>query len=123
MSARPYPQPRTDSKEDRRGFRSVSNRSHPLIGKRVVSRAPGSGVHIGTLVDANKDLGHCLENTQRIWSWEGALDTSTIAARGVSAARISPIVPGISVVSDGRELYPISENAEREIAKLEVWSR
>lgn len=94
--------------------------AHPLIGLRVVSRAPGSGVHIGTLVGT--DHGHELKDAQRIWSWEGALDTAMLAATGPSSARVSPVVTGISVISDGRELYPMSEVSEANFIKIGVWN-
>ncbi len=94
---------------------------HPLIGKRVICRAPESGVFLGRLV-ANDEHGVTLKGAQRIWSWQGALDTATLAAVGPSSAVVSPKVPGLSVIPDGRECFAMSKASRAVFRNIGVWS-
>lgn len=95
---------------------------HPLINLRVLIRAPGSGVFVGTLVGVSEH-GASVQDIQRIWRWSGALDTCHLAAEGPTEAQISPIVPGLSVISDAREYYALSARAEHQIERIGVWSK
>jgi hypothetical protein len=94
---------------------------HPLIAKRVIMRSSASGVHIGTLKSWSS-FGAELTDCQRIWSWQGALDTVTIASIGISSGRISPPT-SCGVVSDARECYALSPDAEESLAAIGVWRR
>lgn len=98
---------------------------HPLIGQRVVVRAPGSGVFIGTL-DREKVLGNglariVLRDAQRVWKWSaGALETCHLAAQGPTEATISAVAPS-AIIHDAREIFEISEDADRKIRAMAVW--
>lgn len=94
--------------------------AHPFIGKKVVVRAPGSGVFIGTLVKHSTKRGAVLEKAQRIWSWQGALETLHLAAEGPRLAKISPVVESV-VIPDAREIIQMSDTAEARFSVLEVY--
>jgi len=99
---------------------------HPLIGKRVVVRAPGSGVFFGTLAGyrshKQKDGGIAiLTDVQRIWRWDsGALDTFAIASNGITGGKISPVV-STATIDDAREIMELSQTAEQALSKVGVW--
>lgn len=48
----------------------------------VLVRAGGAGVHYGNLIKQKGPEVH-LRNARRIWSWNGALSLSEIAAKGL----------------------------------------
>lgn len=48
----------------------------------VLVRAGGAGVHYGTLISRQGGEVH-LKNARRIWSWNGAMSLSEIAAKGL----------------------------------------
>lgn len=62
----------------------------------VVVRSSQSGVWIGTAVEMEGDSVR-LTDAFRIWSWEGALDTTAIAANGVTGAKIGAMAPTVMV--------------------------
>ena len=53
----------------------------------VVVRSSQSGVWIGTATEMEGSTVR-LVDAFRIWSWEGALDTTAIAANGVTGAKL-----------------------------------
>lgn len=62
------------------------------IGDRVLIRAKGAGVHYGTLIAREGSDVH-LQNARRIWSWNGALSLSEIAAKGLDISKSKLSVP------------------------------
>lgn len=62
----------------------------------VVVRSSQSGVWIGTAVELDGDAVR-LTDAFRIWSWEGALDTTAIAANGVTGATVGALAPTVVV--------------------------
>lgn len=99
--------------------------ANPLKGKRVVVRAPGSGVFIGTVYRMGRPntsglRSVTLTDAQRIWSWTGALDTATMAASGVREAKLSPVV-SIAMVPDVREIFSMSDSADEKFKSIGVW--
>lgn len=50
-------------------------------GTRVLIRTYSAGVHFGTLIERNGQEVH-LKEARRLWSWQGALSLSEIAAKG-----------------------------------------
>lgn len=95
--------------------------THPLAGKKIVLRAPESGVFVGEFICQDED-GTQMKNTQRVWSWEGALDTAGLAAEGPKDARLSPVVPGTTVIPDGREKFEMSDQAISKFEDIGPWS-
>jgi hypothetical protein len=62
-----------------------------------------------------------LSDAQRIWRWDsGALDTLSIAASGITAGRLSPVV-SLVVISDAREIIELSPAADRALADVGAW--
>lgn len=104
--------------------RLFHNRSiKKMIGKKVLIRSYGSGVHFGTLVSeqftqAGKVV--VLENSRRIHRWEGACSCSQIATDGISGDRVSVVVPLIEVVNV-IETIPLSEKAIINLENQPVW--
>lgn len=93
------------------------------IGKKVLIRSYGSGVHFGTLVseqftEAGKVV--ILENSRRIHRWTGACSCSQIATDGISGDRVSVVVPLIEVVNV-IETIPLSEKAIDNLENQPVW--
>jgi hypothetical protein len=62
----------------------------------VVVRSSASGVWIGEAAELDGDTIR-LKDAYRIWSWEGALDTTVIAASGVTAAKIGALASDVIV--------------------------
>ena len=94
-----------------------------MVGKKVLIRSYGSGVHFGTLVseqftEAGKVV--ILENSRRIHRWTGACSCSQIATDGISGDRVSVVVPLIEVVNV-IETIPLSEKAIINLENQPVW--
>ena len=67
---------------------SADSSIHPFIGKDVIIRSYASGVHFGKLTYySGKEA--ILENSRRIWSWEGAFTLSAVSQEGVKTAKMS----------------------------------
>lgn len=62
----------------------------------VVVRSNMSGVWIGTATEMEGSTVR-LANAFRIWSWEGALDTTALAAHGVTTAKVGALAPEVVV--------------------------
>jgi hypothetical protein len=95
--------------------------AHPLAGKAVLVRAPGSGVFIGTLVRVSKRYGTTLKDAQRVWAWTGALDTLALASAGPRTAKMSPVV-GTLLIPDGRETCDLSDAGAVAFRECGVWN-
>ena len=96
---------------------------HPYIGKHVVVRTWGAGVHFGIL----KEFSYInriafLEYSRRIWKWEGAFTLSEVAVNGISKkSKLSIESPEI-MVSQVEELIPISAKAIKILDDIEPWN-
>ena len=59
-----------------------SSSNHPMLGKRCLIRTYSAGVHIGdvTWVNPSNSMELKLENSLRLWKWEGGgLSLSSVA--------------------------------------------
>lgn len=63
-----------------------------------------------------------LSSAQRIWSWEGALDTLTIGAIGITGGKLSPAVDSVLIL-DAREIVRASDTAIASIGAVLPWRR
>ena len=94
-----------------------------FTGQKCLIRSYGSGVHVGTVKDAEQNgerFAVILENARRIHYWEGACSCSQIAIDGISSGHVSVQVPEIGI-SDGIECIPLSENAVLNLENQPVW--
>lgn len=85
----------------------------PDVGKYVLVRAYGAGVHVGVLSARNgKEVR--LTDTRRIWRWFGANTISEISLRGLdtSKSRLSESVAS-NTLTDVIEVIPCTPEAEK----------
>lgn len=95
----------------------------PLIGKKVLIRSYSSGIHFGTLEQAQPlqdRLITKLLNSRRIHYWNGACSCSQIAEDGITSGRVAITLPTL-VVADVIEIIPLSERATSNLESQEVW--
>ena len=60
-----------------------------IIGKYCVFRTTYSGVHVGILKKLSlKEESALVENSRRIWYWEGAFTLSEISRKGFTGGKI-----------------------------------
>lgn len=69
-----------------------------IPGKRILVRTQSAGVHYGTLISKNGQET-ILSNARRLWSWNGAMSLSEIAAKGldIKNSKISEVVEEIEL--------------------------
>ena len=98
--------------------------TNAVTGKYCVIRGKEFGVFAGTV--KNVDAGCVLvENTRRLWYWDGAASISQIAAEGVTApknCKFSVAVDSI-VLRGWIEIIPTTEAARKIIEEVPVWKR
>jgi hypothetical protein len=95
------------------------NSSHPMIGKHCVIRTYSAGIHIGTVkaVDGTEVL---LENSFRLWYWEGAFTLTKVAKSGVSSkSRRSEEINEI-YLTQAIEFIPTTSEARKSYENLEI---
>jgi len=91
-----------------------------MIGKQVVVRTSGAGVHCGTLASRDGDQV-ILTNDVRIWRWRGANTLHEVALHGVDSAatsaytRVSEAVPEIALTGV-HEIIPMTDGAWSSVA-------
>lgn len=86
-------------------------------GLKVLVRTENAGVHFGTLVTRNGSEV-LLENSIRIWYWEGAFTLSAVSQNGISKkSKLSIPVPQIEVLG-AIEIIPCSEKAIESIESI-----
>lgn len=86
-----------------------------FIGKYVIVRTTGAGIHAGVLSErASKNV--VLTNSRRIWYWKGAFTLSAIAIKGLdgSRSRLGAALDEI-FISDVWEIIPCSKQAQDSI--------
>ena len=97
-----------------------------LIGKKVIIRANHTGVFFGTLREKKETLAGVevvLENSRRLWYWDGAASLSQLATEGTArpnTCKFTVIVP-LHNVMDVIEIIPCSEKAIESIEAVTVW--
>ena len=97
-----------------------------MIGKKVIIRANRAGVFFGTLKDkvctpAGVEVE--LENSRRLWYWDGAASLSQLATEGTKkpgSCKFTVVVPQHNVL-DVIEIIPCSEEAVESIEAVKVW--
>ena len=95
---------------------NVSQKPHPMIGKRVLVRTYSAGVHIGDVAEIN-GCEVLLKNALRLWSWDGGgLSLSAIAMNGIKKGRLNKT--GEVYLTNAIELIPTTSEAEITYAKF-----
>lgn len=88
--------------------------SHPMMDKDVIIRTYSSGVHIGKLVSIDYTVAGTevlLENSRRLWKWNGAFTLSEVSQKGVSGdTKISTNIP-LHCVQNVIEIIPTTKQA------------
>lgn len=97
--------------------------NHPfldqLIGRHVIARGGGAGVHAGVLKSASPDGGSViLTNARRLWQWKtkAGAALSGVAVHGIVAedSIVDTMVPVIAIMGVV-ELIPTTEAARESI--------
>ena len=90
-----------------------------MIGKPVIVRTYSAGVHFGTLASRDgKEV--VLNDSRRIWYWEGAFTLSAVAQNGVKkTSKLSVPVPEI-LLTEAIEIIPCSEAATENLRSLKA---
>ena len=97
-----------------------------LIGKKVIIRANRAGVFFGTLKEKHETTAGVevvLENSRRLWYWDGAASLSQLATEGTkkpSSCKFTVTVPKHNVM-DVIEIIPCSDEAIESIESVRVW--
>ena len=99
--------------------------AHPLVGRYVIARGSGAGVHAGVLVSATPSANGTwfvtLVGARRLWSWTAkpgadkpAVALSSVAANGLASGRIDARIDG-HALAGVVELIPCNEHARATI--------
>ncbi len=97
-----------------------------MIGKKVIVRSLGAGVFFGTLREKRESQAGVevvMENSRRIWRWEGANTLSQLAVEGTKKPEgclFSVEVP-YHAVMNVVEIIPCTPLAVGSIESVEVW--
>jgi len=97
-----------------------------VIGKKVIIRASRAGVFYGTLKSKRETEAGVeveLENSRRIWYWDGAASLSQMATEGTKkpgSCKFTVTVP-LHMVMQVIEIIPCSEEAIKSIESVKVW--
>lgn len=93
--------------------------THPMVGRRCLVRTYSAGVHIGdiTHVNPNNSMELKLENSLRLWKWEGGgLSLSAVATNGIKGGRINRT--GEIYLTNAIEIIPTTPEAEQSYVKF-----
>lgn len=93
-----------------------------MIGKTVLVRTYSAGVHMGTLA-ARDGKEVTLNNSKRIWYWDGAASLSQLAAEGTKKpknCKIPAAVPEI-ILTEAIEIIAMTDQAIESIAQVPTW--
>jgi len=93
------------------------NSPHPFVGKYVVCRCYGSGVHAGTLVSLSGQEA-ILQDSRRLWTWsskETAVALSGVAQTGLKSGCKIDVVNPLIAITDVIEVIPCSSLATESI--------
>lgn len=88
----------------------------------VIIRGDRSGVFAGFLISKNK-REVVLENSRRLWYWDGAASLSQLAMEGVSKPQNCKFTIAVNeqIVLDTIEIIPCSIVAFNCIEKVQIW--
>ena len=90
--------------------------AHPMVGRRCLVRTYSAGVHIGDVVYV-RDMEVKLENSLRLWKWEGGgLSLSSVANNGIKGGRLNRT--GEVYLTNAIELIPTTDIAEKSYVKF-----
>jgi hypothetical protein len=94
----------------------VTQKSHPMIGRRCLVRTYSAGVHIGT-VEIVDGMECKLRDALRLWKWEGGgLSLSSVAKNGINGGRLNKT--GEVYLTNAIEFIPTSRDAEESFLKF-----
>lgn len=70
--------------------------THPFVGKFVIARCTGAGVHAGTLVWCEGELA-ILHDARRLWEWHAndGVALSGLAWFGLKTGKLDTVTPEI----------------------------
>ena len=90
----------------------------------VIIRSNGSGVHMGFLVDFDKE--NCiaeLKNSRRIYYWSGAATLSELAVNGTKKPSKCqfPVALEKFTVTNVLEIIPVTQKAKESIDGVPIW--
>ena len=97
-----------------------------VIGKKVIIRAKSAGVFFGTVKEVNDTAAGrevVLNNSRRIWYWDGAASISQLAVEGTKEpgeCKFTVTVPEHSVIQV-IEVIPCTDEAVKSIESVKVW--
>ncbi|HMA04519.1 MAG TPA: hypothetical protein VKO45_01185 [Methanomicrobiales archaeon] len=93
-----------------------------FIGKYVVCRFKNAGVHAGILKAKEGQTVH-LQNSRRLWYWDGAASLSELAMFGVSKPENCkfPCVVNDEIIEEEIEIIPCTEIAQKSISEVPEW--
>ena len=97
-----------------------------VTGKKAIIRANRAGVFFGTVKEVNDTPAGrevVLENSRRIWYWDGAASISQLATEGTkkpNSCKFTVTVPEHSVIQV-IEIIPCSDEAIKSIEGVRVW--
>lgn len=97
-----------------------------VIGKKVIIRASRAGVFFGTLKakrETSAGVEVELENSRRIWYWDGAASLSQLALEGTkkpNSCKFTVTVPQ-HMVMQVIEIIPCTDEAIKSIESVRVW--
>ena len=94
-----------------------------MIGKYVLVRTDSAGVHSGVLNDKNgKEV--ILNDSRRIWYWDGAASLSELAMKGTSKPQNCkfPCAVNEIILTEAIEILLCTEEAEKSIRGVPEWS-
>ncbi len=88
------------------------------VGELVIIRTYSAGVFFGRL-KAREGKEALLEDSRRLWSWEGAFTLSAVAREGVTSARLSISEPE-KLITEVIEVIPVSNEVGNKLTKMEA---
>jgi hypothetical protein len=89
---------------------------HPFVGRYVICRCYGAGVHSGELVSMNgSDV--ILKNSRRLWSWKAnsGVALSGVAQNGMQSCQKIDTLNPLIALTDVVECIPCSDKAKESI--------
>jgi len=97
-------------------------------GQDVMVRSYAAGVFAGTLVsekDTPTGKTVVLDNSRRIWRWEGSATLSQLAVEGTKKpqnCKFPCAIPKGHQIERVEEMIPITQEARKSIDSVQVWS-
>ncbi len=96
-----------------------------LIGKPVIIRCRGAGVHFGTLVGFSGTTVE-LGNSRRMWRWHSASENtlSGVSRCGINQekSKIQGVIAETIILPEACEILPLTSEAAESIASASVYN-